>query len=390
MTFGAARRSDWPLDPAITYLNHGTVGVTPLRVLAAQQAIRDELARQPSQFLLRDVSGLVGTPTGRPTRIREAAATVAGFIGARPDDVVFVDNATTGANAVLRSVALEPGDEILLIDHAYGAVANAAAFVARERGARVRTVFVPYPAFDRAVLVGRVDDALGPRTRLAVFDHITSESALVLPLADLAARCRARGVPVLADGAHAPAVLPLDVPSLGVDWYTANLHKWACAPHTCGFLWAAPARQAGLHPPVISWGLDKGFTAEFDWIGTRDPSACLAAPEGLAFLADHGWDALRAYNHNLAWGGATMLADTWGTTLGFDEAAVGFMATVPLPQALGSTPADAARVRDRLLFHHQIEIQVHAAHNRLRARISVQVYTDATDLERLAAAVLQL
>jgi isopenicillin-N epimerase len=390
VTFGAARRSDWPLDPGITYLNHGTVGVTPRRVLAAQQAIRDEMAKQPSRFLLRDVSGLVGAPTGRPTRLREAAAAVAGFVGARPGDLVFVDNATTGANAVLRSIRLEPGDEILLTDHAYGAVANAAAFVARERGASIRTVSVPYPAFDRAELTRRIDAAIGPRTRLAVFDHITSESALVFPLADLAAKCRARGVPVLVDGAHAPGVLPLDVPALGVDWYTANLHKWACAPHSCGFLWASPARQEGLHPPVISWGLDKGFAAEFDWVGTRDASAWLAAPEGIAFLANYGWEALRAHNHDLAWRGARMLADRWGTALGFDEAAVGFMATVPMPSGLGSTPADAARVRDWLLFDERIEVQVHAAHDRLWARISAQVYNDWADLERLADAVLRI
>src|SRR5262245_54931918 len=156
MPFGVSCRGDWPLEPGVTYLNHGTVGVAPRRVLAAQQAIRDEMAQHPSRFLLREVSGLVGAPTGQPTRVREAPSAIAGFIGARSDDVVFVDNATTGANAVLRSFALEPGDEILLTDHSYGAVANAAAFVARERGASVRTVRVPYPVFDRARLVAAV------------------------------------------------------------------------------------------------------------------------------------------------------------------------------------------------------------------------------------------
>ena len=152
---------------------------------------------------------------------------------------------------------------------------------------------VPYPAFDRQALVDSVAAAITPRTRIAVLDHITSESALIFPLAELAAVCRARNVRVLVDGAHVPGVLPLDIPSLGVDWYTANLHKWACAPRSCGFLWVHPARQAGLHPPVISWGLDLGFTAEFDWVGTRDPSSWLAAPAGIAFLRDLGWDDVR-------------------------------------------------------------------------------------------------
>ena len=387
MTFGHAMLPDWPLDPAVTYLNHGTVGVTPRRVLAAQQAIRDEMERGPSQFLLREVSGLVGMPGNRPSRIREAAGQVAAFVGARGEDLVFVDNATTGANAVLRSLVLEPGDEIVLTHHAYGAIARLAQFVARERGARVRTVQVPYPRFDPGRLVDAVTAAIGPRTKIAVLEHIAAESALIFPLADLAAICRARGVPVLADGAHVPGVLPLDLTSLGVDWYTANLHKWACAPRSCGFLWADPSQQAWLHPPVISWGLDQGFTAEFDWVGTRDPSPWLAAPAGIAFLGGLGWDALARHNHDLAWRGAQFLADRWQTTIEFGEASVGFMATVPLPSDLGRAPDDAARLRDQLLFDDRIEVQVHAACDRLWVRVSAQVYTAWADLERLADAI---
>ena len=387
MSFGRHRLSDWPLDPAVAYLNHGTVGVAPRRVLSAQQAIRDEMERAPSQFLLRQVSALVGVPTGRPSRLREAAGAIASFVGARRDDLVFVDNATTGANAVLRSFAFAPGDEILITDHNYGATARAAAFAAREKQAQVRTVRVPYPAFDRQALVDGVAAAITPRTRLAVLDHITSESALIFPLAELAAVCRAHDVRVLVDGAHAPGVLPLDIPALGVDWYTANLHKWACAPRGCGFLWAHPSRQSELHPPVISWGLDQGFTAEFDWVGTRDPSPWLAAPEGLAFLRDLGWDAVRRHNHALAWHAARELTRRWDTPLAIDEASVGFMATLPLPAALGRTPDDAAGLRDALLFEDRIEVQIHAAHDRLWVRVSAQVYNDEADVDRLADAV---
>jgi isopenicillin-N epimerase len=387
MPFGRHRLPDWPLDPAVTYLNHGTVGVAPRRVLAAQQVIRDEMERGPSQFLLRQVSGLTGVPTGRPSRLREAAGAVASFVGARRDDLVFVDNATTGANAVLRSFPLAPGDEILVTDHNYGATARVAAFAAREKQAVVRTVRVPYPAFDRQALVDAVAAAITPRTRIAVLDHITSESALIFPLVELAAVCRSRDVRMLVDGAHAPGVLPLDIPSLGVDWYTANLHKWACAPRGCGFLWADPSRQADLHPPVISWGLDLGFTAEFDWVGTRDPSPWLAAPEGLAFLRDLGWDAVRRHNHELAWHAARDLTRRWDTPLEIDEASVGFMATLPLPAALGHTAEDAARLRDALLFEDRIEIQLHAGHGRLWVRVSAQVYNDHDDIEKLGAAV---
>ncbi|HUL72064.1 MAG TPA: aminotransferase class V-fold PLP-dependent enzyme [Vicinamibacterales bacterium] len=387
MPFGHRMLAHWMLDPAVTYLNHGTVGAVPRRVLAAAQAIRDEIERQPSGVLLRDVSGLVGVPRTAPTRMRTAAGAVARFVGARGSDVVFVDNATTGANAVLRSLPLEPGDELLLTDQNYGATARVAAFVARERRAEIRTVPVPLPGFDPDRLVDDVVRAIGPRTRIAVIDHITSESALIFPLAEIARACRARGVQVLADGAHAPGVLPLDVPALGVDWYVANLHKWAHAPRSSGFLWAAPARQAELHPPVISWGLDLGFTAEFDWVGTRDVSPWLAAPEGLRFLEDLGVDRAREYNHDLAWQAATTLCGRWGTTPAAGEACIGAMATLALPDRLGTTAADAARLRDALLFKDRIEVQVHAAQGRLWTRISAQVYNERSDFERLGEAV---
>lgn len=387
MSFGREMLRYWTLDPAVTYLNHGTVGAVPRAVLNYQQAIRDEMERQPSQFLLRDASGLVGVPTGEPTRVRLAAEAVATFVSARGKDLVFVDNATTGANAVLRSFPLEPGDEILLTDHNYGATRNIAVFVARERGAIVKTVAVPYPRFDAARLVDAVVAAIGPATRIAVLDHVTSESALIFPLAELAARCHERGVRVLGDGAHAPGMLALDVPSLGVDWYVANLHKWAHAPHSSGFLWAHADRQEGLHPPVISWGLDKGFLAEFDWVGTRDPSPWLAAPAGVALLTEVGFDAIREYTHDLAWRSATELSARWGTPLERNEASVGSMVTIALPDALGSAPDEAAHLRDALLFKDKIEVQVHAGHGRLWARISAQIYNDWSDVEKLGDAI---
>lgn len=381
---------EWPLDPAVTYLNHGTVGVTPLRVLEAQRAIRDAVERAPAQMLLREQSGLVGAGNPHPSLVRRAAADVAAFVGAKPDDVVFVDNATTGVNAVLRSFIFEPGDEVLLTDHGYGAVANAARLIAGQQGAVVKTVRVPYPQFSPGALVAAIEKAISTRTRLAIIDHITAESALILPVAELAAVCRAHGVRVLVDGAHAPGTLSLSLPSLGVDWYAANLHKWACAPRSCGFLWASDAGQLNLHPTVISWGLGQGFAAEFDWVGTRDVSPWLAAPVGIAFLTERGLDKLWAHNHTLAWQGASLLADAWHTEIPAHEADVGFMATVPTPASFGSEPADAARLRDALLFDHAIEVQVHAGHGRVWVRISAQVYNDLADVERLSEAVLAL
>ena len=379
----------WLLDPSIIYLNHGTVGAPPRRVLAAQQAIRDEIERQPARFLLRELTGVrVGGPRADRPRMRVAADAVAAFVGARGDDLAFVDNATTGVNAVLRSLRLAAGDEILVTDLGYGGVTNAARFVAREHGAVLRTAEMPDPSQGPPAFVEAICDALGERTRLVMVDHITAESALLLPVAEIAARCRAKGIRVLIDGAHAPGAIALDIPALGADWYAGNLHKWAWAPRSSGILWAAPERQADLHPAVISWGLDQGLAAEFDLPGTRDPSPHLAAPAALDLMRELGVEKVRRYNHDLAWHGARRLAEIWEVAFAVPESMIGTMATVPLPQDLGSTREDAALLRDALLFEDRIEVQVHAWHGRLWTRISSQIYNDPGDIERLGAAVM--
>jgi isopenicillin-N epimerase len=381
--------AEWALDPGITYLNHGTVGATPRRVLEVQQRIRDEIERQPSSFLLRELSAVaVGAPLGTP-RLRAAAGAVAAFLGARGEDLVFVDNATTGVNAVLGSLDLRAGDEILVTDLVYGSVALIAEFVARRTGAHVRTVPLPFPPESPRAVADAVAGALGPRTRVAVVEHVTSETALVLPVEEIAARCRAKGTALLVDGAHGPGALALDLPSIGADWYTGNLHKWAFTPRSSGILWAAPARQATLHPPVISWGLDQGFTTEFDCVGTRDPSPHLAAPAAIEFLTELGPGAVRAYNHALAWEAAGRLAARWGTRVPVPEEMAGTMVTVPLPARAGGTEEAARSLRDALLFEDRIEVQLHAWRGSLWVRISAQVYNEIADYERLAEAVLR-
>lgn len=389
MSFGRTWLREWSLDPAATYLNHGTVGVTPRRVMDVQRALLEETERHPSRFVLRELTAHAAGAWRRPVpRLREAAAAVAQFVGAAADDVVFVDNATTGANAVLKSFPLAPGDDLLVTDLGYGGVTNAVRHAARERGATVTTATIPSPFTEQGIVDACVA-AVGPRTRMAVIDHIAADSALVLPLAAIAPALRARGVPVLADGAHAPAAIPLDVPALGVDWYVANLHKWAWTPRSSGILWAPPARQAGLHPTVISWGLDEGFTHEFDLVGTRDASTHLAAPAALALLAEWGLDDIRHYNHTLAWTGAHRLAERWGTVFDTPEALVGPMATVPLPERAGTTRDAALALRDTLLFDHGIEVHMPFSRGRVQARISAQIYNDMADIDRLAGAVLQ-
>jgi isopenicillin-N epimerase len=385
--FGRALLTEWALDPAITYLNHGTVGAPPRRVLAAQQAIRDSIERQPARYLLRELADVRQFEMRERPRMRVAADAVAEFLGARGDDLAFTDNATTGANAVLRSLRLGAGDEIVVTDHGYGAVAIAAGFVAGRAGGRVVTVELPHPRWEAAAIVEAIVAAVTPRTKLVIIDHVTSPTALVLPVAELVARCHAAGAPVLVDGAHAPGALAFDLPSLGADWYTGNLHKWAMAPRSSAILWAPAERRGDLHPTVISWGFELGFDAEFDLVGTRDPSPWLAAPEGLAFMRDLGLEAMRAWNHALAWDSACMLARRWDVELPQDESLVGAMVAVPLPARFGTTAAEAQRLKDALLYEDGIEAQIHEFRDRILWRISAQVYNDAADVERATRAI---
>jgi isopenicillin-N epimerase len=381
-------RDEWLHDPVITYLNHGTVGAPPKRVLKVQQQLRDEIERQPSHFMLREISPKgVGVWKRDRSRLREAADAVGEFLGAKGDDLVFVDNTTEGVNAILRSFDFREGDEVLVSDLAYGGVIHAADYATRVRNAKVRIMEFPQSVKDSGEIVRRVGEAITPNTRILILDHITSGTALILPVAEIADYCRKRGVAVLVDGAHAPGAIPVNIAALNVDWYTGNLHKWAWSPRSSAVLWAHPSRQRSLRPTVISWGLDQGFTQEFDWPGTRDPTPHLAAPAGIAFMRELGVDRVQSYNHELAWETGTELAEHLHSSLLAPENMIGTMVTIPLPSRFGSTAEDAARLRDVLLFEHQIEVHVMARMDQICVRVSAQIYNEMSDVRRLIEAL---
>jgi isopenicillin-N epimerase len=384
--YGRPMLGEWMLDPEVTYLNHGTVGAPPRRVIEHQRSIIDEIERQPARFMLREIADTTGAATGEPPRLRVAAAAVAAFVGVDADDLVFVDNITTGANAVLRSFPFAAGDEIAVTSLGYGGVTNAAGYVSRTTGGTLRTIELPQPGATSADYVDAIVAGLSPRTRVVVVDHITAATALVLPLTDIAAACHDRGVLVLADGAHVPGNIAVDIDALGVDWYAANLHKWAWAPRSCGILWTAKQHQHLLHPTVISWGLDNGIAAEFDLLGTRDPSAFLAAPFAIAMMAEFGLNEILGHNHELAWWAGRYLADRWGTQFATPEPMIGSMVNVRLPAPLGST-ADHAECLRAALEMSQIEIPIYPGSDGLTLRVSAQIYNDRNDIEVLGDAV---
>jgi len=373
--YGAALRSEWPLDPDVTYLNHGGYGVTPNVVLAEQARWRDRIERNPTGFFTEALPGL----------LRQAAAALGAEIGARGEDVAFVDNATAGCNAVLRSLDFAPGDEILITSLAYGAIAKAARYVASRSGARLVEVEIPLPVPDDAAILAAVAQHLGPRTRLVIVDDIASHSALLLPVAELAQLAHAAGARVLVDGAHAPGQVPVDVATSGADWYVGNCHKWLMAPRGCGFLWCAPPLQPLIHPLAISHGYGAGYIAEFDWTGTRDPTPVLALPAAIAFHRGLGGAALMARNAALARDAARRLAGRWGTGLGGPEASFAAMATVRLPLADAATPERAVALRRWLALEHRIEAAVNAESGALWLRLAAQAYNEPADYQRLEA-----
>ncbi|MFM8678887.1 MAG: aminotransferase class V-fold PLP-dependent enzyme [Alphaproteobacteria bacterium] len=377
MPFGHPMRALFALDPDIAFLNNGSFGACPLRVLAEQDAIRREMERQPVAFFA----------DAAPGRVREAAGVLARFLGAAPEDTVFVENATAGMNAVLRSLSFAPGDEVLTTDHVYGAVRNVLAHLEARAGIRVVEAALPWPARGEDEVVAAVEAGFGPRTRLLLVDHVASRSALVLPVARLVALARARGVPVLVDGAHAPGLLALDVPALGAEWYVGNCHKWLFAPKGAAFLWARRESQAGLVPGVVSHGHGGGFAASFDWVGTRDLSSWLAVPAGIAFLEGIGAERLRARNHALALAMAETLAAAWGTEVGAPRSMLSAMAPVRVPGAPEASWEAGRALRRRLWQEHRVEVPVMPVGDALWARISAQAFNVPQDYRRLASAL---
>ena len=371
---GKAIRDRFLLDPDFLTVNHGSFGAIPVPVRDAQDEWRRRLEAQPTRFMAIEL----------PALLRQAATRLAAFVGAEAQDIGFVDNATTGCNSVLRSLQLQPSDEILMLDHGYGAVRNTVRHVAERAGAQMVEAIIPFPQPSADAIVEAVSAKLGPRTRLVVLDHITSPSALVLPLEKLIPLCQQAGARVLVDGAHGPGMVPLDLTALNADWYTGNGHKWLCAPKGCAFLWARGDRQDDLHPVTISHGYDTGFLGEFDWAGTRDPSAYLAIDAAIDFHEELGGSALRQRNAALAAEGAMILAQALGTEIGAPPELQAAMAMIRLPLAGPATQDQAKALRRRLIAEERTDVIVNAIGGAYWLRISAAAYNEREDYVRLA------
>ncbi len=386
----------WSLDPAVTFLNHGSFGACPEPVLAVQREWRDRLEREPVAFMERELEG----------HLDRARDSLGGFLRADPAGLVFVPNATTASNAVLGSLRFEPGDELLTCDHEYNATLNTVRAAADRDRARVVVAAIPFPTAGDDEVVDAVMGAVTDRTRLAVISHVTSPTALILPIARLVHELDDRGIDTLVDGAHAPGMVPLELDELGAAYYTGNGHKWLCGPKGTGFLWVRADRRDRIHPSIVSHGANATrtdrprFRLEFDWVGTGDPSGVLTLPTAIDWMAGldpGGWPAVMAANRALALEARDRLIRAVGGTEPAPPALIGSMTAVALP---GPQSDEDAQELHRLLFDEdQIEVPVvpfpvpgargspKDPPRSVLVRVSAQRYNDPGDIDQLISAL---
>ncbi len=368
------------LDPEVTVLNHGSFGACPRPVLAQLRAWHERAERQPVKFYSRDLVELTA----------EARSRVAAFLNAEPDNLVFVPNPTTGANVVARSLRLAPGDQVLGNDHEYGAVARAWTFVCEKAGATYRSQPVPLPATDQAAVADAIWAGVTERTRVIVLSHITSPTAMIMPVEEICRRARTAGILTLVDGAHAAGQLDVDLAAVGADFYTGNFHKWVCGPKGTGFLYARPELQARIEPLVVSWGWRPPYPSgrtrfqdEQEWQGTRDIAPYLTVPAALDFLREHRWELVRARCRSLAREARERITALTGLPplTPPDESWFGQMVALPLP------PCDARALKAALWDRHRVEIPINEWNGRPLIRVSIQGYNDPSDIDRLLDAL---
>jgi isopenicillin-N epimerase len=379
--------SHWQLNPDLDFLNHGSFGAVPTIVLQAQRRLQDALERDPIRFLAPERE--------LEPKLDHVRAVLSELVAAPASDLAFVHNATDGVNAVVRSMSLVEGDEIVVTNHGYNACNNAAQFAADRSGAKIRVAKIPFPLADSEQVVRAIETEFSDRTRLVLVDHITSPTGLVFPIEKIVASAHADGIRVLVDGAHAPGMVPIDLQKIDADYYTANHHKWLCAPKASGFLYVRREFQDEVRPTVISHAANRPrprrsrFLAEFDWNGTFDPTPLLSVPHAIKFLGSlfpGGVIELMSANRQLALEARRVLCDALQIEPPSPAEMIGSLVAVPLPPS-PSQPTDELDPLQVALYNaHRFEVPVFAGPEQKTRllRVSLQAYNHIGQIERLA------
>jgi isopenicillin-N epimerase len=374
-------RDSFLLDPAVAFLNHGSFGATPRAVFADYQEWQQRLERQPVEFLGRQFTTLLAT----------ARVALARYVNAAADDLVFEPNATTALNIVARSLRLAPGDEVLATDHEYGAMDRLWRYICHQTGARYIRQPIPVPVASAHEVVESVWSGVTPRTRVLFLSHVTSPTALILPVGELCRRARAAGIMSIVDGAHALGQFALNITELDADAYAANAHKWLCAPKGAAFLHVRREFQPKIQPLVVSWGYEaitpsaSRFLDEQQWTGTRDIAAFLAVPAAIAFCTSPAWQSAQTDCHVLLRSARNRLTESFGMKPLCPDSAEWFrqMTALQLP------PCDGASLQSRLYQRHRVEVPIFEWQGRQLLRLSVQAYNSTADIDRLVAGLTE-
>ena len=380
----------WPLDPQTVFLNHGSFGATPSEVLEEQGRLRGLLERDPVRFFEREYSDMWD----------ESRSAVARMLNADVDGMVFVSNATQGVNTVLRSLDLEPGDEIIVPDHSYQACWNAVDYVTRRSGAKTVIVEIPFRVEDPKQVIDLIMEAVTERTVLALIDTVTSPTGSRMPFEELTNRLQSRGVDVLLDAAHGPGIVPIDLSRLKPAYCVGNFHKWTCSPKGSAFLHIRKDRKDLIHPLNISHGFSfegtaqEKFEFEFAWPGTQDPTPWLCIPKAMSFMEElvvGGWPEIMRRNRDLALQGRNLICDALGTTPPVPDTMVSALASVEVPtdEEVGPMSLDGDPFHNYLLDEYSIQVPVMPwrHHDTKYIRISAQLYNHIDEYRYLADAL---
>jgi len=373
-------RKHFLLDPSVVFLNHGSFGATPKPVFKEYQRWQRELENQPVDFLGRRVVDLLG----------ESRAVLGKYLGTDSDNLVYTQNVTISLNIVARSLNLGPNDEVLTTNHEYGALDRTWRFLSGERGFRYIKQHIELPLTTHEKFVEDFWHGVTPQTRVIFISHITSPTALIFPVQAIVRRAREAGILTVIDGAHVPGQVPLNLDSLGADFYGGNLHKWLCAPKGAGLLYARPDVQHLLKPLVVSWGYesetpgDSTFVDHHEWWGTRDISAFLSVSAAIEFQKQYEWDTVRDACHEIASDTQRRISELTGLAPLHTEAENWFcqMASACLP-----ADTDVLRLKSQLYDKYKIEIPVHEWNGNKLIRVSVQGYNTKRDIDKLMYAL---
>jgi isopenicillin-N epimerase len=371
----------WPLDKSIVFLNHGSFGACPEIVLKVQHELRQRMESEPLRFFIRDLDVLYF----------ESKQFLAGLVGVSSSDLVFVRNATEGVNTVLNSIVWNRDERILITDHIYPACKNAVLFYAAKNGLKVDEVSIPYPHEEGIDVETAILERIKPDTRLLLLDHISSPTAMVFPVKQIADALKGTGTEILVDGAHAPGALTLNIEELGVQYYTGNCHKWLCAPKGAAFLWVHRDQQEQVFPLNISYINLKGnaFEEKFYWTGTQDPTAWLSIPAAVQTLEKISGKSITQIietNHLLNIEASRQICKSLHIPIPYPGQSLSCMTAFPLPDLFPAPEPDTPDPLQERLFHeYHIEIPVtHLEKGQRFIRISCHLYNDISQYKYLS------